>query len=177
MQSPKERARALILVPDERRRRQLRAALEEDGHDVVTAPSGHGAAVVLKDARRCPDVVVLDMRLPGSEGAAFAEAYRRAPAPHPAIILVPTEAQAIPDVPAEELEDLPDDLLDSGDGALNEAALNLLRARVRLCASQGVLRRRSTHRGRTPAIVAAAGLAAAIVVGALAAAPAMAWAP
>ncbi|HEU5318071.1 MAG TPA: response regulator, partial [Chloroflexota bacterium] len=160
MQSPKERARALILVPDDRRRRQLRAALEEDGHDVVTARSGPSAAALLKDARRCPDVVVLDMRLPPRDGAAFAEAYRRAPAPHPPIILVPTEDQAVPPVRPEELEELPDDLLDSmdsSDGALNGAALNLLRARVRLHGGQGAQRRRSTHRGRTPAIVAAAG--------------------
>src|SRR6266545_6558529 len=80
---PAEQARALVLVEDDHRRGRVRAALERDGHEVLATRSGRRAAALLKDARHCPDVVVLDMRLPHLDGMAFAEAYRHAPAPHP----------------------------------------------------------------------------------------------
>jgi CheY-like chemotaxis protein len=181
MQTPTDRARALILVADDGRRRRVRAALEADGHEVMTTRSGRAAAAVLADGRRSPDVVVLDMRLAAGDGVLFADAYRRSPAPHPPIILVPTEAQALPLTEMEEAMPERDgallDELSEGDGdMLNEAALNLLRARVRLHGSQLSERRRGRHRGRTPAIVAAAGMAAALVIGALAVAPALAGA-
>ena len=171
-----EQARALVLVADDYRRGRVRVALERDGHEVLATRSGRRAATLLKDGRHCPDVVVLDMRLPQEDGVAFAAAYRRAPAPHPPIILVPAPEQAVPrevldddDPAAGLLEDR-----DSVDDAVTDAALDLLRARVRLHSAQS--RARSRARGsRTPLYVAAAGVAAALVLGAAAAAPALAW--
>lgn len=169
-----EPARALVLVADDRRRGRVRAALERDGHEVLATRSGRRAAALLKDARHCPDVVVLDMRLPHADGVAFAGAYRRAPAPHPPIILVPTPEQSIPqDILADD-EQTAGPVAGEG-GAVNDAALELVRARVRLHGAQLRERRRMARNGRTSLLVAA-GVAAALVAGAAAAAPAFAWA-
>ena len=160
MQEP--RARALILVPDDRRRRRVRAALERDGHEVLSTGSGRRAAELLKDWRHAPDVVVLDMGLPTADGAAFADAYRRAPGQHPPIILVPAPEQTDHPVRrqfAEEdvtgLADALEDLGEAGEDGLSSAALDLLRARVRVHGSELAAQRRSRHRRPTSVIAAA----------------------
>ena len=177
MQNPK--ARALLLVPDERRRRRVRAALERDGHEVLSTGSGRRAAELLKDLRRAPDVVVLDMGLPTPDGAAFADAYRRAPGQHPPIVLVPALEQTDHLVRRRLAEeDVSIDAWDAGDAleeeGLSSAALDLLRARVRVHGSAQAEQRRSA-RGRSSSVIAAgAGIAAALLLGVAAAAPA--WA-
>ena len=170
-QSGPEPARALVLVADDRRRRRVCAALERDGHEVLATRSGQRAATVLKDARHCPDVVVLDMRLPHADGVAFAGAYRRAPAPHPPIILVPSQEQTGLTGQAPQTGEPSD----TGESAVNDAALDLVRARVRLHGAQLRERRRIARTGRASLLVAAC-LAAALVAGAAAAAPVFAWA-
>ena len=181
MQDP--RARALLLVPDDRRRRRVRAALERDGHEVLSTGSGGRAAELLKDWRHTPDVVVLDMGLSTQDGAAFAEAYRRAPGQHPPIILVPAPEQTDHPVRRQLVEDdvaglagaLEDEAELAEDG-LSSAALDLLRARVRMHGGALAEQRRSWHRKPTSVIAAGAGIAAALVLGAAAAAPAWAGA-
>ena len=179
MSNPK--ARALLLVPDDRRRRRVRAALERDGHEVLSTGSGRRAAELLKDMRHAPDVVVLDMGLPTLDGAAFADAYRGAPGQHPPIVLVPAPEQTDHPVrrqlaaeDAGELAGVLDDIDElEGDG-LSSAALDLLRARVRVHGSALAEQRRGAWRRPSSVIAAGAGIAAALLLGVAAAAPA--WA-
>jgi DNA-binding response OmpR family regulator len=175
------KARALLLVPDDSRRRRVRAALERDGHEVLSSRSGRQAADLLKDSRHVPDVVVLDMALSARDGADFAAAYRRVPGQHPPIIIVPAPEQT--DQPVrqrlvEEDEDVAE-ALDEMDGddetSLSSAALELLRARVRVHGSTLAEQRRTSRRRPASVIAAGAGIAAALVVGVMAAAPAFAW--
>lgn len=173
-------ARALLLIPDDGRRRRVCAALERDGHEVLSTRSGRRAAELLRDARHAPDVIVLDMGLSSRDGAAFADAYRRASGQHPPIVLVPAPEQT--DHPVrlqlvdEELAGTLDGLDESGDDALSSAALDLLRARVRIHGSARAEQRRGAHRRPSSIIAAGAGIAAALIVGVVAAAPAFAWA-
>ena len=173
-------ARALLLVPDELRRRRVRAALERDGHEVLSTGSGRRAAELLRDTRHAPDVVVLDMGLPSRDGAAFADAYRRVHGQHPPIILVPAPEQTDHPVRRKLVDDdvagALDEFEENTDDALSSAALDLLRARVRIHGSSVAEQRRGAHRRPTSIIAAGAGIAAALIVGVLAAAPAFAWA-
>lgn len=174
-------ARALLLVADDHRRRRVRAALERDGHEVLSTSSGGRAAGLLKDMRHRPDVVVLDMSLPNQDGATFAAAYRRAAGEHPPIIIVPAPEQTDHPVRRQlaesDLAGALDDLDDADDASLSSAALDLLRARVRMHGSTLAEQRRSAHRSPASMIAAAAGIAAALCVGVAAAAPALAWGP
>jgi CheY-like chemotaxis protein len=174
------KARALLLVPDDRRRRRVRAALERDGHEVLSTGSGRRAAELLKDARHAPDVVVLDMGLPTQDGAAFADAYRRAPGQHPPLVLVPalehtdhTVRRELAEEDAAAVADVLGDLDALEEVGLSSAALDLLRARVRVHGSALAAQRRSARRPSS-VIAAGAGIAAALILGVAAAAPA--WA-
>ena len=177
------KARALVLVTDDSRRRRVRDALERDGHEVLATRSGRRAAELLKDWRHAPDVVVLDMGLASRDGADFAAAYRRAPGQHPPIVLVPSPEQTDHPVRlrlAEEDEDVAGALDGMGDGdndSLSSAALDLLRARVRIHAGALAEQRRTARRRPSSIIAAGAGIAAALAAGVIAAAPAMAWGP
>ena len=173
-------ARALLLVSDDQRRRSIRAALERDGHEVLAAQSGRRAAELLMNDS--PDVVVLDMGLSDRDGAAFAAAYRRGPGQHPPIILVPAPDQTDHPVRRElaeaDIAGTLDEIEETGDETLSSAALDLLRARVRIHGSALAEQRRGARRwGPASIIAAAAGIAAALCVGIAAAAPALAWGP
>jgi CheY-like chemotaxis protein len=78
---PDHRARplaVLVVEDDDELRAFLRAALEDDGFTVLAAPHGAAALALLRRHPR-PDVVLLDLRLPVLDGAAFARAFRRLP--------------------------------------------------------------------------------------------------
>jgi CheY-like chemotaxis protein len=53
----------------------LVAALEDGGHTVLTASDGRAALV--KANHMAPDAIILDIRMPGMDGPAFARAYSR----------------------------------------------------------------------------------------------------
>jgi DNA-binding response OmpR family regulator len=69
-------ARNVLLVEDDSRvRRVLRLALEDEGY--VVNEAADGAAAGLKALSRSPDVVLLDLMLPDSDGFAVCRSIRR----------------------------------------------------------------------------------------------------
>jgi len=85
-----KRPRILVVEDDESIRQFIHMALSDDGFEVRLAEEG---AAALDAAQRFrPDVILLDMRMPGVDGWRFAEAYRATPPPR-APILVLTAAR------------------------------------------------------------------------------------
>ncbi len=70
-----EPPRVLIVEDDDVLRGLIRSALADAGYDAVEAADG--AAALVACAERDPDVILLDLALPGLGGQAFADAYRR----------------------------------------------------------------------------------------------------
>jgi DNA-binding NarL/FixJ family response regulator len=78
--------RVLIVDDFEAFRRLARAMLESDGFEVV-GEAADGEAAIEQAAKLSPEVVLLDIQLPGPDG--FAVADRLAAASHvPAIVLI-----------------------------------------------------------------------------------------
>jgi len=166
------RARVLLLVADQTERERVVAVLRQDGHEVLAAASGRDAALLLSSRMRRPSVAVVDMRLPASDGTAFATAYRKAPSPHPPIVLVSAPGAAVAAASATAAA-----TGENVDPAYSPAALALIRSRVRLIAQEAPLPYVRTHI-RTRSLLAAAALAAVLGIGALPAfAPAGSAAP
>lgn len=90
-------AQPVILVVDDdlQIRQTIRWTLEEEGFVVETAADGQEALERATSAR--PALVVLDMRLPLVDGAAFADGLRRAFTAPPPIVLITAD-----DRPAEK---------------------------------------------------------------------------
>jgi CheY-like chemotaxis protein len=76
--------RVLVVVRDHGLRDAVAAALAGEGYAVATA--GHGPAALARIARWRPGVVLLDLRLPATDGGASLERYRRAAGPRVAIV-------------------------------------------------------------------------------------------
>jgi len=57
-------------------RRGLRKLLESDARVEVVGETGDGLEVVTLAARHCPDVVLMDIRMPGQDGLAAAREVR-----------------------------------------------------------------------------------------------------
>jgi CheY-like chemotaxis protein len=78
---PPSRARPILVVDDDAGLRRRRCgALTDAGDAVVAAPAGAVALARVREA--APDLILLDLRLPGMDGWAFAR-RSRAPAPPP----------------------------------------------------------------------------------------------
>jgi signal transduction histidine kinase/DNA-binding response OmpR family regulator len=68
--------RPLLMVDDDDLgRRQMRAALEQQGWTVIEASDGHDALTRLSEAR--PDAIILDLMMPQMDGFEFLEEMRR----------------------------------------------------------------------------------------------------
>jgi CheY-like chemotaxis protein len=78
--------KALVVDDDESIRQFLRLALLDHGYEVATAQDGAAALEAVKAS--APDVIFLDMRMPGMDGATFARRYREEPGPHAAIVVL-----------------------------------------------------------------------------------------
>lgn len=76
----------LVVEDDESIRQFLELALRDEGFAVISAANGSLALAMLADAR--PDVILLDVRMPVMDGAAFAEAYKRTSPSHAPIIVL-----------------------------------------------------------------------------------------
>ena len=74
MREQSGQARVLVIDDDLTILELIKAILMEDGHEVVTALSGD--AVLNDGALPAPDLVVLDMFVPGISGAELAQALR-----------------------------------------------------------------------------------------------------
>lgn len=79
-------ARVLVVEDDAGLRDMMSLALREAGLTTKTAPDG--TAALAECQRRDPDLVILDLALPGLDGARFADAYRRIPGNGARIVVV-----------------------------------------------------------------------------------------
>jgi len=86
-------ATTVLIVDDhDAFRSRARRMLEADGFDVVgEAADGAGALVAVRDLH--PDVVLLDVQLPGDDGFAVAETLAAHP-PAPAVVLVSSRSRS-----------------------------------------------------------------------------------
>lgn len=82
----KARRRVLVVDDDDTYREMIEAALGDEGYDVGSAPGG--AAALELAARFKPHLILLDLRMAGKDGHAFAKAYRRTPGRRAAIAVV-----------------------------------------------------------------------------------------
>jgi len=84
--------RRVLLVEDHPAvRRLLRETLTDAGYAVQAAVEGAAALTALERATPC--LILLDLRMPGMDGWAFARAYRQRPPPHAAIVVMTAEAR------------------------------------------------------------------------------------
>ncbi len=97
-----EKFSILVVDDDEDVRRFIACALEEAGHDIAEAASGHEALAAFAKAR--PDILVLDFLMPGMTGADVATAIREMVPDQPVLFVTGySESDAIraaaPDAP------------------------------------------------------------------------------
>jgi CheY-like chemotaxis protein len=78
--------RVLVIDDDAAFVGMVRAALEEQGHTVATA--GDGGSALAQAKRQAPDAIVLDLRMPATDGRWFMRAYARRPGRHAPIVVV-----------------------------------------------------------------------------------------
>ena len=78
--------RVLVVDDDDTYRELIEAALGDEGYDVSGAPNGAAALEIV--GRYRPHLILLDLRMPGQDGRAFAKAYRRRRGPKAAVALV-----------------------------------------------------------------------------------------
>jgi CheY-like chemotaxis protein len=95
----------LVVDDDESIREALEVVLSSEGYAVRLARDGAEALQLLK--RWMPNVILLDMKMPGVDGWAFADAYRSLPDPRPPVIVL----TAAPDAPRWAAEIAADDVL------------------------------------------------------------------
>lgn len=82
-----ERTPVVLIVEDEpAARRLLVDVVRDEGADVVEA--GDGAEAVAAIRRRRPDLILLDLMMPGIDGWRFLELYRQLPGPHAPVVVV-----------------------------------------------------------------------------------------
>jgi len=79
-------ARVLVVEDDATTRDTVMSALGDVGISCLGVPDG--TAALAECQRRDPDLIVLDLALPGLDGARFADAYRRIPGSRARIIVV-----------------------------------------------------------------------------------------
>lgn len=70
----------LVIDDDEATRYVLTEALSDEGYIVNAVP--HGAAALAALEAFCPDLIVLDSRMPVMDGHDFLDVYRRRPGHH-----------------------------------------------------------------------------------------------
>ena len=81
-----DHASVLVVEDDAALRETLSAVLRDAGLTTTTAPDG--TAALAHCQRRDPDLVILDLALPGLDGVRFADAYRRIPGSGARIVVV-----------------------------------------------------------------------------------------
>jgi CheY-like chemotaxis protein len=86
-----------ILLADDKRefRTPVAAVLQNQGHQVACAEDGQQALALL--ATECPDLIVLDLAMPGMDGTTFLERIRREPKWQalPVIVMTATTVEGV----------------------------------------------------------------------------------
>ena len=78
--------RVLVVDDDEDIRAMLDLALSAEGYEVVTAADGAAGLDAVRDAT--PDVILLDLKMPGMGGEEFADRYRQGAGPRAPVVVV-----------------------------------------------------------------------------------------
>jgi CheY-like chemotaxis protein len=78
--------RILVVDDDEPTAEVLGILLSGEGYEVRVAPEGRAALGLLPQLH--PDLILLDARMPGMDGAEFIAAYRRTPGPHALVVVL-----------------------------------------------------------------------------------------
>ena len=78
--------RVLVVDDDPDIREMLDLALSAEGYEVMTAADGAAALDAVREAT--PDLILLDLKMPGMGGEEFAERYRRGPGPRAPVVVV-----------------------------------------------------------------------------------------
>jgi two-component system, chemotaxis family, chemotaxis protein CheY len=78
--------KALVVDDDDAIVQFLQMALTDNGYEVVTAGDGWAALDLARQSP--PDVIFLDMRMPGMDGWTFARLYREGTGPHAPIVVL-----------------------------------------------------------------------------------------
>jgi CheY-like chemotaxis protein len=78
--------RLLVVEDDASIREMIELVLDSEGYEVVTATDGAEALALLGQKR--PDLILLDMKMPGMDGWEFARYYAVLPDPKPPIVVV-----------------------------------------------------------------------------------------
>lgn len=81
-----QRKRILVVDDEPEISSVVQEILEDEGYDVLTASDGGAALALLDRESRPPDLILLDMRMPGINGWEFAAAYRQRPGPHAPLV-------------------------------------------------------------------------------------------
>jgi two-component system chemotaxis response regulator CheY len=84
--------RILVVDDDDLVRGFVEAALTDKGYEVVEARDGAMALTLLGSVP--PDLILLDMRMPGMNGWDFAAAYHQRPGPRAPIVVLTAAADA-----------------------------------------------------------------------------------
>jgi two-component system response regulator MprA len=90
---PADRDRVLVVDDDPPLRRMLERTLDAEGFDVTVA--GDGGAALVAAERAAPDVIVLDVAMPGLDGLAVCRRLRAKGLPTPILML--TARDGVPD--------------------------------------------------------------------------------
>ncbi len=93
MAEPPNRDRVLVVDDDPPLRRMLERTLAAEGYEVTVAGDGGGA--LAEAERTAPDVIVLDVAMPGLDGLTVARRLRGKGLPTPILML--TARDAVPD--------------------------------------------------------------------------------
>jgi DNA-binding response OmpR family regulator len=82
----------MVVDDDPQLRQSLQWALEDEGFAVETASDGVEA--IAQAATQAPDLVILDMTLPGGDGFQVAAALQAAPGMAPPIVMITADGHA-----------------------------------------------------------------------------------
>ncbi len=91
-------ASVLVVDDEDAIRDLLTLILEGEGYEVRLASNGEEALVAAE--RQPPDVILLDIKMPGMSGVEFAQRYNLAPGPRAPIVVV-TAAREVEDTVAD----------------------------------------------------------------------------
>jgi DNA-binding NtrC family response regulator len=135
-------AASILLVDDDSAFRHVMSGeLRRQGHDVATASSGEEAVEALE--RREPEIVLLDLRLPGMDGLATLKAIR---AGHPSVEVIMLTGHGSIDTAIESIRE------GAFDYVTKPCPLDEIQIRVERAIERRALRQRASllERGLTP---------------------------